>query len=243
MQRLIVRSILAALAVATTSVVIAAPPPAVEKAICRPEFQIEKETVSAGTAFVLDLQGAHVRSFLVSAHHLFGPDGGYATQIPWSEVSAKVKSMQCTSLSDGAVWTVGHALTMSGAERFGDGYLRDLSAFAFEDVSATSRPTHLKLAARMPKVGQSVWLLAEVVEGAPRSLLLHHAVVTYSQADAMQYNFDNAKLSIRATSGAPVLDDAGDVVGVNLAGGLHGGVMSGTSDSVISIRALLESAK
>jgi hypothetical protein len=120
---------------------------------------------------------------------------------------------------------------------------RDVAAFPLDTAKAPIHPVRLKLAAAAPKVGDSVWLLAQVPEGAPPSQLLHHAVVRSSTDQALQYAFDNVGLNLQGTSGAPVVNAAGEVVGTNLGGGTLPGKLIGVGNSLASLRALLNAAK
>jgi len=231
-----------ALSFATYAAASAAPPSKVRQAICRPVFQADGETFSAGTAFVLDLPKPATRTLLVSALHVFGPDGGLDKQIPAAELAQRASVVECRALDSAETWHAGRALTIPGARPLESNYLKDVSAFIL-DGSMPAHPTHLKLASAPPKAGDAIWLLAQVLEGAPGTELLHRAVVRSSKDEALQYEFDNALLKLQATSGAPLLDVNGDVVGINIgAGGSHGKVI-GVGDSLASLRSLLSSAR
>lgn len=232
------------LSIATCSAASAAPPPTVRNAICRPIFQADGQTFSAGTAFVVDLPTPSPRTLLVSALHVFGPDGGGPDkQIPAAELAQRASVVECQALGMNETWHAGRALTIPDARPMGSGFLKDASAFVFNTAETAIHPTHLKLASTPPKVGDSVWLLAQVLDGAPDTQLLHHAVVRLSKDDALQYEYDNAALSIQATSGAPVVNADGDVVGINLGGGTLHGKLIGIGDSLASVRSMLNAAK
>lgn len=221
----------------------AEPPASVAQTICRPEFKVDGEALAAGTAFLLRTDDSAARTLLVSAHHLFGPSGGLPAQIAWPEMSTRVGSMRCIGIAQRQVWQGGRALTLEGAMPVGRGYLRDLAAFPLVASPGAATAAPLRLARTAPKVGDPVWLLAQVAKGAPPNVLLHRAVVTYAREDALEYRFDNSELGIRATSGAPVLNAGGEVVSVNLAGGLRDGKFTATGNSLASMRALLSAAK
>lgn len=74
-----------------------------------------------------------------------------------------------------------------------------------------------RLSASLPSVGEKIWLSAAVFEGASPSQRQHEAVVT--QVDAMgiiQYRFENKKLSMQGTLGAPMLNADGKVIAIHL---------------------------
>lgn len=220
----------------------AAPPAAVQQTICRPHFHVDGQVLSAGTAFAIDLPGPASRTLLATAIHLFGPPGGLKEAIPAAELAQRVSGVECNALGSDDVWHAGRALTISGARPMDGSYLKDAAAFVLDKAGKT--PTaHLKLAAIPPKPGDTVWLLAQAVEGAPPTQLLHRAVVRHAGDDGLQYEFDNAALAMRATSGAPALNDDGDVVGIHLGGGKKDGKLLGIADSLTSLRSLLGSAR
>jgi hypothetical protein len=112
--RLLKLSLLAATFAMSTSAV-AEPPATVEQAICRPLFQVDRESLSAVTAFVLDLPAPDSRTLLVSAIHLFVPDGGMKEQIAAMDLARRVTGVQCKALTSNEAWHAGHALTIPEA--------------------------------------------------------------------------------------------------------------------------------
>jgi hypothetical protein len=228
---------------AHAAVAAATPPSTVQNAICSPVYQADGKAFSAGTAFALDLPQPVPRTLLVTALHVFGPAGGLDKEIPAAELARRVSLAGCQALGLDEIWYAGRALTVPGAHAMDDGPHRDVAAFPLDTARAAIHPVHLRLAAAAPKVGDSVWLLAQVPEGAPPSQLLHHAVVRSSTDQALQYAFDNVGLNLQGTSGAPVVNAAGEVVGTNLGGGTLPGKLIGVGNSLTSLRALLNSAK
>lgn len=224
------------------SLAIAAPPADVEKAICRPVFKLANQSLSAGTAFVLDVTEPSARTLLISAIHLFGPAGGLQEQIPAADLAQKVSGVRCTALATHEVWAAGHALTIPNAKPLDGGYKQDVAAFEFDQGKAGAQPARLKLARQAPKVGDQIWLLAQVAGGAPNTQLLHRATVRQAKDEGLIYQYDNATLELRATSGAPLINSDGDVVGINLGGGNQNGLI-GIGDSLTSLRSALASAK
>lgn len=105
-----------------------ASPSTVEQSICRPQLQVDKKQSAAGMAFVLQASG---RSFLVTAQHLFGPDGGFAKEIAWEQMPQRAKIPACEPFKGGDTWSSKAALAIPGA-RTGDGpeNLRDFAALA-----------------------------------------------------------------------------------------------------------------
>ena len=75
----------------------------------------------------------------------------------------------------------------------------------------------MTLADKQPATGSKVWLVAQIKGGDPE-MLLHRATVVGYEQGAMIYAFDDKRIELQATSGAPVVDAAGQLVGINLAG-------------------------
>ncbi|MCS7466607.1 serine protease [Stieleria sp. ICT_E10.1] len=100
-------------------------------------------------------------------------------------------------------------------ESDGDRWTRDLVAVSAGALARGLRP--LQFATATPHVGDTVWMATAVYAGASPSRVAHQATVTQVDGDGrIEYRFANSRLSLQATAGAPLLDDAGHVVGVHL---------------------------
>ena len=74
-----------------------------------------------------------------------------------------------------------------------------------------------RLAASAPVIGDSLWLAARVSGGAPSERRLHRATCKgVDEGGNLVYEYENAELLLKATSGAPVLNGSGDVVAINI---------------------------
>jgi hypothetical protein len=199
---------------------LADPPKAVTDTLCRPTFELQDRTLAAGTAFLLETGVAKLPVVLVTAHHLLGPMGGLPTELAWNEVPKAVKRARCQSIvAPTQSWT-GAPLAIRGAASFNNQTaegLRDIAMLAVQG-KPTARP--LKLAPALPKEGDAVWLVAQLVSGAPQEKLLFKARVVRVQDLALNYLVEDPEgtFNVRATSGAPVVNERGEVVAVNLAG-------------------------
>jgi len=213
-----------------------AQPIAATQAICRPQFLVDGGALDAGTGFVVDLPGRG-GPYLLTALHLFGPAAGMATDVPWNEMPSRAKLGHCTALADRAAWKGGAALAVPAAPMS----TRDVAAFPLDAASLGKAP-HLGFAATPPKAGESVWLVAEVI-GAPKGRLLHRATVLPSEPDLLRFRYDDPSIRIQATSGAPIVNAAGQVVGLNLGGQMQGKDMIGVADMATQVLAALAKAK
>jgi hypothetical protein len=188
----------------------AARPTADENAVLQPAFTVEGRSLQSGTAFLVKLASGPV--LLVTAHHLFGPDGGWQRDLTWEELPKLVTGVRATSVG-GAVVTGKNALAMEGTATFhGNPAGGDVAAFR---IGETGAATVLSLAPTAPKVGDRIFLLAQV--GSDK-LLRHAATVKQVSPQHVVYKFDDA-LDLRATSGAALVDAENRVVAINLGGG------------------------
>lgn len=232
---------LIALALAAAAAASPVPEPeAAARAACRPQVTALNQTYVAGTAFLLDHGG---RTLLVTAHHVFGTGGGLSRDLDWRELPAAVAGVRCAAFSDAAVWRAGPALAIPGAAAGTDvEALKDVAALAVQ-VTDADRGRALRLAPEPAKVGDRVWLVTSLVNGAPESQLLHPAKVTrLTGGGTVLYVYDNRALDIRATSGAAVVNTKGEVVGVNFGGGERQGYAFGIATGVEVLRAGLAAA-
>jgi len=205
------------------------------KAILRPVFTVDGKPLDAGTAFVVRLGAGPL--LLVTAHHLFGPWGGYERDLGWEELGKHVSAVHARSLAGGAVVSGQQPLRIEGAMTSnGNPAGRDVAAFRIADAGGA---TVFELAAQAPKKGDRVFLLAQV--GSDR-LLRHAATVGDVGPMHVAYRYDDAGIELRATSGAPVLDAENHVVAINLGGGAQGGRLWGYGNPVHAFRPKLEQA-
>lgn len=190
---------------------------AAQTSICRPKFNLDVKSYEAGTAFIV---GGH-RPSLLTAQHLFGPDGGLEKAILWQEMPKRAGAVSCKQMNAGGKWSTGPAIATNGAHAMDpsgqSGSLNDVAAFPLINDKGTS--SYLFLAATVPAPGSKVWLIAQVEGAVKGPILLHSATVLGSQNGAMLFAYDDSKINLDATSGAPIVDMLGKVVGLNLGGG------------------------
>ena len=216
---------------------LADPPKAVVDTICRPTFELKDQSLSAGTAFLMETGVEKQPVVLVTAHHLLGPMGGLPSEVAWNDVPKSVKRASCKSIVAPAQSWTGAPLAIPGAASFNNQTKDGLRDIALLTVLAKPAARPLKLAPMQPKQGDTVWLVAQLVSGAPKEKLLFKAKVARVQDLALNYLVDDPEgtFDLRATSGAPVVNERGEVVAVNLAGGrsAEGFNLAGISGNVV----------
>ena len=189
-------------------------------AIFRPVFATPQGAVEAGTAFVAKADRCK-EPVLVTAMHLFGPGGGLKDAMDPDDLRHGVSRAELTGFGRGAKHMLFEveSLTPNEAQPCCQGQ----PMHGIGDVAAFTAPERLvsvalPLAGTPAVQGQHVTLLAEVL--APANAGLRHGAVVLGMHDGMlMYKFDDPTLELRATSGAPIVDDAGQVVAINLSGG------------------------
>jgi hypothetical protein len=223
----------------------AEPPKAVVDTICRPTFELKDRSLSAGTAFLMETGVEKQPVVLVTAHHLLGPMGGLPTEIAWNDVPKSVKRASCKSIVTPAQSWAGAPIAIPGAASFNNQTKDGLRDIALLTVQGKPAAKPLKVSPAQPRLGETVWLVAQLFSGAPPGKLQFKAKVTRVQDLALNYLVEDPErtFDLRATSGAPVVNERGEVVAVNLAGGrvAEGFNLAGISGNVM--RKALESVK
>ncbi len=210
---------------------------AAQVAICRPELTVDNKPYQAGTAFVVN----GPRRLLVTAHHLFGEMGGLSKEIRWQDMPTRATSARCRQIKGKGEWTTGAALAIAGAHA-----VSATSTAEYKDIAVFLLIGHaaglpgLTLAEKEPATGSKVWLVAQLKGGNPE-MLLHRATIVGQEQGAMIYAFDDKRIELQATSGAPVVDASGKLVGINLAGTTAEGSsdVRGVADSLDVVRKAL----
>jgi Trypsin-like peptidase domain len=216
-----------------------APPARALAALLFPLFRTAKGSAqqdwAAGSAFALRAQG---RTLLVTAFHLFGPDGGVPRQLTMAEVRRTVRGVDARRPAVGAeALHAGRPLEVpDAAPHSGDGDLsHDIALFP---ITRTGTVTVLELAARAPEVGDRVFV-PWTRDG--RGVLLGGTLVVVRD-DRMLFELDDPTVPMNGTSGAPILDVRGDVVGVNLVGGRQDGKAYAGGSVLANVRAAVTTA-
>jgi len=119
------------------------------------------------------------------------------------------------------------------------GPVRDLAIFPVPAAGVTP----LKLAKEAPAVGATVWLVGQAFAGAPATVLLHKAKVLSTYDIGLTYELVDTKLNLAGTSGAPVVNENGEVVAINLMGGLQRGRLIASGNGVRVFRTVLAGSR
>ncbi|GAE90805.1 hypothetical protein [Acetivibrio straminisolvens] len=91
---------------------------------------------------------------------------------------------------------------------------KDIVAFYYGENLDANR---LKLSSKLSKKGEMVWLAALTLLGVEPKL--HKATVKSVSDEMLIFEYQDKDIILNATSGAPVLNASGEVVGLNIGGG------------------------
>ena len=215
------------------------PPVEVQDAVCRPRLEVDGQDRRTGTAFVLETDDARPRRLLVTAQHLFRLAGAQDQAIPWSEMPVRATSASCLSLDQRRLVRTGRAYAIPNAHAMGPlATLRDIAAFP---LLAEPRPLRaLRLAHTEPPAGQPVWIVAQTADPSRPGPYLLRATVLYTSG-FLAYVYTDTGFNLSNTSGAPVVDASGDVVGLNVGVARQAGATIGVADDLSTVRQALAS--
>jgi hypothetical protein len=205
----------------------------------KPTFLVLDDSWTAGTAFLVRLDGQS-GLFLITANHLFGPDAGLKNQMTPDEIAHDVKGVAALSMQDvsKAFWFPTFIKIADAISVESKSCAKDLAVFKAADSPGLQT---LELASDMPKKGDRVWVFARQRGDDTPALLA--ATVEDANDSALTYIFDRADFRLPGTSGAPVLNEQGKVVGMNLAAGdTADKKCKGWANPVSSIRSELAAA-
>lgn len=204
------------------SVAAVAAPEAPLSALYKPTFLWKERSVTVGRGFLASFD-LHDRSavLFISCYHVLGdqPDGVLGVAAVSAEGQPRLIS------SSRYLKTPGQA-PVSETKAQGE-----LTVFEIERVpKGTSR---LRLSGRLPKRNDVVYLFAQAYgDPAPR---LYRAKIRIAVPAYLEYIFDDPKIELGGTSGGPLLDERGFVVGINVSGAALDGELHGYANPMASV--------
>ena len=215
---------------------VATPPLVPDRFVVRPEFRFGHESFIGAYAFVVEPEPSGPPLVLTALHVM-------------DEVM-KSKRIDCKALP-GVVHEVGlydvfqtnwmfeelgaaRSMLVLPAARLGEEEPcsdRDIAAFR---AGPAANVAPARLAMEAPRVGDPIWLA--VHRGRNVQSRVIEATVVESTERTLVFRFAHADEVARHSSGAPLLDRDGDVVGINVGAGAFGGQRFGHANHVVNVR-------
>jgi len=204
--------------------------------VFKPTFLTGYDSLTAGTGFVTRIDGGAV---FLTAHHLFGPAAGLERDLSPVEAKKFVVALAASSMDRASLVLVSSEMVLIASAKAFDqrDASRDVASFSLLSYSGPTLP----MASASPKPGEKVYLLARP-RGEER-LRLISATVSRVAANALEYFYDTSGVNFAGTSGAPILNEAGEVVAINLGGGDIKGRAFGFGNPSTSFVPLVANAK
>ena len=198
----------------------------------KPTFLTGYDSLTAGTGFVIRSGNEFI---FITAHHLFGPAAGLERDLTPAEAKEFASALAASSMQQ-------HELLLTSAEMLlipsakacdekDAGH--DIAAFRLKSYRGPS----LIVSGTAPKLGDKVYLLARP-RGEEKLRLIAGEIRRFS-TDEMEYFYSESGFNFAGTSGAPVLNEAGEVVGMNLGGGEFKGRPFGFANPAVSFLPLV----
>ena len=218
-----------------------------DRFVVRPEFRSGRESFFGSYGFIVAKNGAellnplmltalHVLDELAKFRGIDCSEGNLA--YTGHELTRQVTSVQlydpfASNWMLAELGPAGDMLPLSGARIGGvEPYSqRDIAAF---NVGAPASFHPLPLASAPPTVGELIWLAVNPGRGVRERAI--QAIVVEITATTFVFRFSAEAKIPPYTSGAPLLNRAGEVVGVNIGGGSLDGHKIGHGSHVTSVR-------
>jgi hypothetical protein len=182
------------------------------------EIMVGSHHLEGGTGSVVNYKTV---TLILTAKHLFGPGAGLSEVSP-ADMTRDVKQVTLHAATGGASFTSTRALYLGETESSDDDPLsvsRDVAAMLVDEPVRG-----LAFAQVPPKVGDRLWI--EANDG--HEVSVH---VTESTPQRLAYHFDDQVLGM-GSSGAPILNGAGELVGIHLRFGQSDGAGNPTASIV-----------
>ncbi len=222
-----------------------------DRCLVRPEFRSGGESFFGSYGFIVAAEGDRTPLMLTALHVLDelakfrGIDGApentayTGRELPQQVSSARLYDPFAPRWILAELGSVGPMLCLPDARICSEepDSHRDIAAFS---VPASAPYQAARLAAAPPIVGDPIWLAANLGRGADSRTI--QGVIVEITEHTLVFRFVAQPAMPPYTSGAPLLNRAGEVVGINIGAGILDGHRLGHGNHVASVRRHLATA-
>jgi hypothetical protein len=221
-----------------------------DRFVVRPEFRAGRDSFFGAYAFVVDAQdrggplvltALHVMDELIRSTGLDCTAQNHAysgCELPAVVTEVALYDVFAPNWMFAELGSARSMLVLPQARVGEDEPLSDRDIAAFR-VSPAAQVTAGRLAAETPRVGDPTWLVFRQPASSVRTI---EAVVVETTSRTLIVRFVNPDETAPYSSGAPLLDAEGAVVGINVGAGRFGGQRFGHANHVGSVRRHLGAA-
>ena len=219
--------------------------------VVRPEFCCGHESYLSSYAFVVAVPG-EANPLILTALHIMdelikkkgvdttNDNAGYSgRELPAVVTQVVLYDVFAANWIRAELGSAGPMLVLPSARTGEDEPLSYNDVAAFRTAGA-GKLTPGRLAERPPEVGEPVWLAAKPMEAPARRIV--KAVTVERSEKTFVFRYEDAQVSTPYSSGAPILNRSGEVVGINVGGGWLDGHKLGHANHAGSIRRHLAEA-
>lgn len=228
---------------------ISVPAPKIENGfVVRPEFCTAGETFFGSHAFAATIDELRGRIVLTALHVLDalikanGIDASVENaNYRGTEIPAIVRRVRLYDVF-APLWPLAELGMAQGMRVIADARTGEEEPYAQRDVAAfdargCAALAPRRLATRIPAVGEPVWLACRAATTtAPTAFT---AVVVESTSRSLIFRYAPGVPVLHGSSGAPILNRLGEIVGINVGGGAREGRRYGHACHAVSIRRIL----
>lgn len=178
----------------------------------------------AGTAVAVRIAPGK-EPILLTALHLFGPDGGLDRRYAPAELEKLVKEIQLKPFGGNTVVARTRGVLRKKGPMLVEGESRIQFDLAVFSLTPKPKVTVLPLAEKDPKMGEWVWLVGDEFKSQPQRQRLFPAQVGIVNLNGGWLRL-KTPVELSGFSGAPVVNGKGEVVGILIGGSDAGAIMN-----------------